>query len=43
MWVNLNTVEQKLRDSLILTTKLPRIPGTHFINLGRMEDFIYWF
>ena len=23
--------------SLLFTTKLPEIPGTHFINLGRMK------
>ena len=24
--------------SLLFTTKSPEIPGTHFIDLGRMED-----
>ena len=24
--------------SLLFTTKFPEIPGTHFINLGRMKD-----
>ena len=25
-------------DSLLFTTKFPEIPGTHFIDLGRMKD-----
>ena len=25
-------------DSLLATTKSPGVPGTHFINLGRMKD-----
>ena len=24
-------------DSLLFTTKFPKIPGTHFIDLGRMK------
>ena len=26
--------------SLLFTTKFPHIPGTHFINLGRMKDWV---
>ena len=26
--------------SLLFTTKLPEIPGTHFINLGRMKGWV---
>ena len=26
--------------SLLFTTKFPEIPGTHFINLGRMEGWV---
>ena len=26
-----------LRGTLLFTTKFPEIPGTHFINLGRMK------
>ena len=25
------------RDTLLFTTKFPEIPGTHFIDLGRMK------
>ena len=25
-------------DSLLFTTKFPEIPGTHFIDRGRMKD-----
>ena len=25
-------------DSLLFTTKFPEIPGTHFIDVGRMKD-----
>ena len=28
--------------SLLFTTKFPEIPGTHFINLGRMKDSWLW-
>ena len=30
-------LEQFQGDNLHFTTKSPEIPGTHFINLGRME------
>ena len=26
--------------SLLFTIKFPEIPGTHFIDLGRMKDFV---
>ena len=26
--------------SLLFTTKFPEIPGTHFIDLGRMKDWV---
>ena len=26
--------------SLLFTTKFPEIPGTHFIGLGRMKDWV---
>ena len=26
--------------SLLFTTKFPEIPGTHFINLGRMKGWV---
>ena len=26
--------------SLLYNTKFPEIPGTHFINLGRMKDWV---
>ena len=30
-------VEPLQRRSLLFTTNFPEIPGTHFINLGRMK------
>ena len=30
-------VEPLRGDSLLFTTKFPEIPGTHFIDLGRMK------
>ena len=27
-------------DSLLFTTKSPEIPGTHFIDLGRMKGLV---
>ena len=29
---------EPLQGSLLFTTKLPEIPGTHFIDLGRMNS-----
>ena len=31
---------EPLRGSLLFTTKSPEIPGTHFIDLGRMKDWV---
>ena len=28
--------------SLLFTTKFPEIPGTHFIDLGRMKGCMYY-
>ena len=33
-------LEPQPGGSLLFTTKIPEIPGTHFIDLGRMKDCI---
>ena len=38
-WGSIASRLEPLRGgSLLFTTKFPEIPGTHFINLGRMTD-----
>ena len=32
-----SSIEPLRGGSLLLTTKIPEIPGTHFIDLGRMK------
>ena len=37
-WVSTSSELELLQGgSLLFTTKFPEIPGTHFINLGRMK------
>ena len=38
-WVSIaSRLEALLGGSLLFTTKFPEIPGTHFIDLGRMKS-----
>ena len=40
LWMRFNclrAIEPLRGDSLLFTTNFPEIPGTHFINLGRMK------
>ena len=37
---HLTASESLLRDSLLLTTKFPGVPGTHLINLRNMKDWV---
>ena len=38
-WGSIASRPQPLRGgSLLYTTKFSKLPGTHFINLGRMKD-----
>ena len=40
-WVSTASRVESLRgDSLLLTIKFPKIPGTHFIDLGRMKGWV---
>ena len=50
LWMGLNCIKgtDSQGHSLLLTTKSPGVPGTHFINIGRMKgcvdlDVIQWF
>ena len=38
-WGSTASMLEPIREgSLLFTTRFPDIPGTHFINLGRMKD-----
>ena len=40
-WGSTASRRESLRGgSLLFTTKFPEIPGTHFIDLGRMEGWV---
>ena len=36
-----SSLEPLRGDSLLFTTKSPGIPGTHFMELGRMKVWVY--
>ena len=38
--LNASRLEPVWGDSLVYNTKFPEIPGTHFINFGRMKDWV---
>ena len=43
LWVGFNCLKgtEPLREgSLLFTTKLPKIPGAHLIDLGRIKGFV---
>ena len=40
-WGSIASMLEPLRvGSLLFTTKLPEIPGTHFIDLGRVKGWV---
>ena len=47
LWMGFNCLkatEPLQRNSLLFTTKIPEIPGTHLINLGRKKGWVgQWF